>query len=93
MGPSACEVTFVVFGFCMHPESMRADDVTISICATRMIFWWVLLIMAWFDSTACKDEHALNVLDLKLLIAAALLLGLLAFTQFLVRRGMSSGDE
>ena len=43
--------------------------------------------MAWFDSTACKDESALNVLDLKLLIAAALLLGLLAFTQFLVRRG------
>ena len=37
MGPSACEETFVVFGCCMHPESMRADDVTISICATRMI--------------------------------------------------------
>ena len=49
--------------------------------------------MAWFDSTACKDEHALNVLDLKLLIAAALLLGLLTLTQFLVRRAMSSGDE
>ncbi|QNJ31248.1 hypothetical protein SynPROS91_00861 [Synechococcus sp. PROS-9-1] len=37
MGPSACEETFVVFGCCMHPESMRADAVTISICATRMI--------------------------------------------------------
>ena len=49
--------------------------------------------MAWFDSTACKDESVLNVLDLKLLIAAALLLGLLALTQFLVRRAMSSGDE
>ena len=49
--------------------------------------------MAWFDSTACKDEYALNVLDLTLLIAAALLLGLLALTQFLVRRAMSSGDE
>ena len=49
--------------------------------------------MAWFDSTACKDGCVLNVLDLKLLIAAAFLLGLLSFTQFLVRRGMSSGDE
>ena len=49
--------------------------------------------MAWFDSTACKDEHALNVLDLKLLIAASLLLGLLPLTQFLVRRAMSSVDE
>jgi hypothetical protein len=59
--------------------------------------------MAWFDvnacdstacdSIACKDGCVLNVLDLKLLIAAAFLLGLLALTQFLVRRGMSSGDE
>ena len=59
--------------------------------------------MAWFDvnacdsnacvSIACKDGFVLNVLDLKLLIAAALLLGLLSLTQFLVRRGMSSGDE
>jgi hypothetical protein len=87
----------------MHPESMRADDVTISICATRMIVLWILHIMAWFDvnacdstacdSIACKDGCVLNVLDLKLLIAAAFLLGLLALTQFLVRRGMSSGDE
>ena len=54
--------------------------------------------MAWFDVNACdlnacKDGCILNVLDLTLLIAAAFLLGLLAFTQFLVRRGMSSGDE
>ncbi len=49
--------------------------------------------MLLFDSTACKDVGVLNVLDLKLLIAAAFLLGLLALTQFLVRRGMSSGDE
>ncbi|WP_157028543.1 hypothetical protein [Synechococcus sp. WH 8020] len=49
--------------------------------------------MARFVSSACKDEHVLNVLDLKLLIAAAFLLGLLALTQSLVRRGMSSGDD
>ena len=54
--------------------------------------------MAWFDvnacdSIACKDGCVLNVLDLKLLIAAALLLGLLSLTQFLVRRRMSSGDD
>jgi hypothetical protein len=54
--------------------------------------------MAWFDvnacdSNACKDGCVLNVLDLTLLIAAAFLLGLLALTQFLVRLGMSSGDE
>lgn len=49
--------------------------------------------MTWFDSTACKDVYVLNVLDVKLLIAAAFLLGLLALTQFLVRRGMSSGDD
>jgi hypothetical protein len=49
--------------------------------------------MAMFDSTACKDVYVLNVLDLNLLIAAAFLLGLLALTQFLVRRGMPSGDE
>ena len=51
------------------------------------------LIVARFVSSACKDEQDLNVLDLKLLIAAAFLLGLLALTQFLVRRGMSSGEE
>ncbi|WP_250394845.1 hypothetical protein [Synechococcus sp. MU1655] len=53
----------------------------------------IFLIMARFVSSACKDEHVLNVLDLKLLIAAAFLLGLLALTQSLVRRGMSSGDD
>ena len=49
--------------------------------------------MAWFVSPACKDAHVLNVLDLMLLIAAACLLALLALTQFVVRRGMSSGDD
>ena len=44
-------------------------------------------------SFACKDEHALNVLLVKLLIAAAFLLGLLALTQFLVRKGMASDDD
>jgi hypothetical protein len=37
MGRSLCGEIFVVFGCCMHPESMRADDVTISISAMRMI--------------------------------------------------------
>ena len=37
MGLSPCEEIFVVFGCCMHPESMRADDETISIRAARMI--------------------------------------------------------
>ena len=53
----------------------------------------IFLIMARFVSAACKNEHVLNVENLKLLIAAAFLLGLLALTQFLVRRGMSSGDD
>ncbi len=53
----------------------------------------IFLIVARFVSSACKDEKVLNILDLKLLIAAALLLGLLALTQFLVRRGMSSGED
>ncbi len=49
--------------------------------------------MAWFVFSACKDEHVLNVLALKLLIASAFLLALMALTQLVVRRGMSSGDE
>ncbi len=50
-------------------------------------------ILAWFVSSACKDEQDLDVMALKLLIAAAFLLGLLSLTQFLVRRGLSSGDD
>jgi hypothetical protein len=53
----------------------------------------ILLIMASVVSSACKDEHVLNVFDLKLLIASAFLLGLLGLTQFLVRRGMTSADD
>ena len=49
--------------------------------------------MAWFVFSACNDEHVLNVSDLKLLIAAACLLALMALTQLVVRRAMSSGDE
>ena len=37
MGSSPRDEICVLLGCCMHPESMRADDVTISICAIRMI--------------------------------------------------------